>query len=187
MRMPFFSVHTSSESLSFLFLLHLPFEMLIGFCLLILLQLPHVALLIFLCLVQIALRRWGGGRGFSVQNKFMSPFEAIQGSWSTLQVFKMCSWVARGIACVTQWLQERHFKMQIFVNPFKSVCCSWPASPQEAACSTRCRASWWFLGRVHLVSRPSAAPVGRSWIARIPLTGLWGHYCPSSASSSSSL
>lgn len=46
---------TSPVSLALLFLLHLPGVVLVGFCLLVLLQVSHVALLILLCFVEIAL------------------------------------------------------------------------------------------------------------------------------------
>lgn len=47
---------TSSVPLALLFLLDLPGEMFVGLCLLVLLQLPHVALLISLCLIQVSLQ-----------------------------------------------------------------------------------------------------------------------------------
>lgn len=70
---------TSSQSLPLLLLLHLPFEMLIGFCLLIFLQFPHVTLLIFLCLIQIALER-ERERELSQFVTYRIPPEAIHGS-----------------------------------------------------------------------------------------------------------
>ena len=48
---------TSSVSFCFLFLLNLPGEMLVGFSLLVFLQLSHVALLVSLGLVQVTLHR----------------------------------------------------------------------------------------------------------------------------------
>lgn len=76
---------TSSQSLPLLLLLHLPFEMLIGFCLLIFLQFPHVTLLIFLCLIQIALERERESecereRELSQFVTYRIPPEAIHGS-----------------------------------------------------------------------------------------------------------
>lgn len=62
----------------------------------------------------------------------------------------------------------------------------WPASPLGQVCSTHCPASLLSLERAHLDALPVAVPAYHSWSERNLLVGLWGRYCLSLASSSSS-